>query len=77
MKVNHLAPGYAIWISTHLKLCVADATHSFKWVKIISINFVKIGGWSFLKLADLRRLRCQSVHANDRNYFSGDLKLKG
>ena len=26
-----------IWISTHLKLCLADAIHKFKWVKIIQI----------------------------------------
>ena len=24
-----------IWILTHLKLCLADAIHNFKWVKII------------------------------------------
>ena len=28
-----------IWvISTHLKLCVATATHNFKWVKIYVLN---------------------------------------
>ena len=26
-----------IWIFTHLKLCLADAIHNFKWVKIIQI----------------------------------------
>ena len=30
-------PNYAIWIFTHLKLCLADAIHNFKWVKIIQI----------------------------------------
>ena len=30
-------PNYSIWISTHLKLCLADAIHNFKWVKIIQI----------------------------------------
>ena len=25
---------YSIWIFTHLKLCLADAIHNFKWVKI-------------------------------------------
>ena len=28
---------YRIWIFTHLKLCLAVATHNFKWVKIIRI----------------------------------------
>ena len=28
---------YSIWIFTHLKLCLADAIHNFKWVKIIQI----------------------------------------
>ena len=30
-------PIYSIWIFTHLKLCLADAIHNFKWVKIIQI----------------------------------------
>ena len=30
-------PNYSIWIFTHLKLCLADAIHNFKWVKIIQI----------------------------------------
>ena len=28
---------YSIVIFTHLKLCLADAIHTFKWVKIIQI----------------------------------------
>ena len=28
---------YSIWIFTHLKLCLADAIHNCKWVKIIQI----------------------------------------
>ena len=28
---------YSIGIFTHLKLCLADAIHNFKWVKIIQI----------------------------------------
>ena len=28
---------YSIWIFTHLKLCLADAIHNNKWVKIIQI----------------------------------------
>ena len=30
-------PNYSIWIFTHLKLCLADAIHNFKWAKIIQI----------------------------------------
>ena len=29
--------GILIGIFTHLKLCLADAIHNFKWVKIIQI----------------------------------------
>ena len=31
-------PNYSIWMFTHLKLCLADAIHNFKWVKIIQIS---------------------------------------
>ena len=31
-------PNYSIIIFTHLKLCLADAIHNFKWVKIIQIR---------------------------------------
>ena len=30
-------PNYSIWIFTHFKLCLADAIHNIKWVKIIQI----------------------------------------
>ena len=30
-------PNHSIRISTHLKLCLADAIHNFKWVKTIHI----------------------------------------
>ena len=39
-----------IWISTHLKLCLADAIHNFKWVKIIQIW--QNGGQLFSNIAD-------------------------
>ena len=35
--INPQPPYYSIWIFTHLKLCLADAIHHFKWVKIIQI----------------------------------------
>ena len=43
-------PNYSIWIFTHLKLCLADAIHNFKWVKIIQIW--QNGGQLFLNIAD-------------------------
>ena len=30
-------PNYSIGIFTHLKLCLADAIHNLKWVKIMQI----------------------------------------
>ena len=39
-------PKYSIRIFTHLKLCLADAIHNFKWVKIIQIW--QNGGQQFL-----------------------------
>ena len=41
---------YSIWIFTHLKLCLADAIHNFKWVKIVQIW--QNGGHLFLNIAD-------------------------
>ena len=43
-------PNYSIWIFTHLKLCLADAIHNFKWVKIIQIW--QNGGHLFSNIAD-------------------------
>ena len=40
MSVHTLAlspPNYLILVFTHLKLCLANAIHNFKWVKIIQI----------------------------------------
>ena len=39
-----------IWIFTNLKLCLADAIHNFKWLKIIQIW--QNGGQLFSNLAD-------------------------
>ena len=54
-------PNYSIWIFTHLKLCLADAIHNFKWVKINQIwqnggqLFSNIAGWChILSLTYLR-----------------------
>ena len=50
------APNYSIWIFTHLKLCLADAIHNFKWVKIIQIwqngcqLLSKLAGWCHIYL---------------------------
>ena len=43
-------PNYSIWIFIHLKLCLADAIHNFKWVKIIHIW--QNGGELFSNIAD-------------------------
>ena len=43
-------PNYSIWLFTHLKLCLADAIHNFKWVKIIQIW--QNGGQLFSNIAD-------------------------
>ena len=45
---------YSIWIFTHLKLCLADAIHNFKWVKIIQIW--QNGGQLFSNIADWCRI---------------------
>ena len=37
IDITFLFSYYSIWIFTHLKLCLADAIHNFKWVKIIQI----------------------------------------
>ena len=39
-----------IWIFIHLKLCLADAIHNFKWLKIIRIW--QNGGQLFSNIAD-------------------------
>ena len=39
-----------MWLFTHLKLCIADAIHNFKWVNIIQIW--QNGGKQFSNIAD-------------------------
>ena len=53
---------YSIWIFTHLKLCLADANHNFKCVKIIQIW--QNGGQLFSNIAD----RC---HILSLTYLKG------
>ena len=48
-RLDPLPPNYSILIFTHLKLCLADAIHNFKWVKIIQIW--QNGGQRFSNLA--------------------------
>ena len=43
-------PNYSIWIFTHFKLCLSDAIHNLKWVKIIQIW--QNGGQIFSNIAD-------------------------
>ena len=35
-------PNYSIWIFTHLKLCLADAIHNFKWFDKMEVNSYQI-----------------------------------
>ena len=35
-----IASGYPIKLFSHLKLCLATATHNFEWVKIIHIRLI-------------------------------------
>ena len=49
-KLTLYPPSYSIGMFTHLKLCLADAMHNFKWVKIIQIW--QNGGQQISNLAD-------------------------
>ena len=57
-----------MWIFTHLKLCLADAIHNFKWVKIIQIwqnggqLFLNLAGWCHI--LSLTYLKCDTQWAN-------------
>ena len=47
LKINtkmekRFPPNYIILIFNHLKLCLATATHNFKWVKILLYLFKNI-----------------------------------
>ena len=37
MEISEAVNPYSIKIFTHYKLCIATATHNFKWVKITHI----------------------------------------
>ena len=76
-QVNDLAgpltlypPNYSIWIFTHLKLCLADAIHNFKGVKIIKIwqnggqLFSNLAGWCHI--LSLTYLKCGTWCANKK-----------
>ena len=49
-------PSYFILIFTHLKLCLAIATHNFKWVEIAHIGliwdqtFANLDVWTLISL---------------------------
>ena len=58
-----------------MKLCLADAIHSFKWMKMISIG--PNGGQSFSIPADWRLvspLKCTFLSANSK-YYKSDILL--
>ena len=50
MSLTLYPPNYSVGIFTHLNLCLADAIHNFKWVKIIQIW--QNGGRLFSNRAD-------------------------
>ena len=62
-KKDHPFNHQIIVIFTHLNLCLADAIHNFKWVKIIQIW--QNGGWIFSNLADI-------CHVLSLTYLKGD-----
>ena len=41
-------PNYLNGIFTQLKLCLANAIHNFKWVKIIKIDKMKVNYFQIL-----------------------------
>ena len=63
-------PNYSILIFFHLKLCLADAIHNFKWVKIIQIwlnggqLFSNLAGWGHI--LSLTYLKCGTLRANKK-----------
>ena len=69
------APSYLTWIFTHLKLCLADASHNFKWVKISQMQQNKdidllepLFSWTLLALSTIifkpfyYQNKCESQH---------------
>ena len=41
-------PNYSIWIFTHLKLCLADAIHNLKRVKLFRFDKVEVNSFQIL-----------------------------
>ena len=48
IRLTLLPPSYLIEIFTHLKVCLADAIHNFKWVKIIQILQMEVSHFEIL-----------------------------
>ena len=48
IKLTLWPPNYSIWIFTHLELCLADAIHNFKWVKIIQVDKMEVSSSQIL-----------------------------
>ena len=75
---------YSIGIFTHLKLCLADAIHNFKWVKIIQIwqnrgqRFSNIVDWCHI--LSLTYLKCGTYalikNENPNICGTGGLRVK-
>ena len=69
-------PSYSIWIFTHLKLCLADATHNFKWMKIFWFDQTEVSVLEILQIdvmLDSWYLMCW----NKKNDYTCDWAVKG
>ena len=71
---------------THLKLCLADAIHNFKWVKIIQIDKMEVNDFEILLnkivLIDITLYNVNLYHVYDvekviLNEYNWDRRLKG
>ena len=76
-------PNYSIWILTHLKLCLADAIHNFKWVKIIHIwqnggqLFSNLTDWCHVYFQHVQKLIGNVLIKNVKNEYNRYRRLKG
>ena len=76
-------PNYSIWIFTHLKLCLADAIHNFKWVKIIQIwqnvgqLFSNIADWCHILFKTCLKAGTKCANKKCKPEYIRHRRLKG
>ena len=70
---------FVIWIFTRLKLCLADAIHNFKWVKIIQIwqnegqRFWNLANWFHIHIWHVQKMAFKVLIKNKKpNKFEVD-----